>query len=255
MRVDDQWLAGRLSEALGPLGVEVEEAPTPVVDEILGFMEQSLLQELPRDTFFEVDGVTEATLEQFFHSSARLLRAAPWAAAHPKQAVSVDLGRWGFGRVCVSVMGAGETERGIVVFRSAEDFLAFEELSEIMPDAVDSPLCTMMEVLTLSFRLGNQLETNRRKEVLKHGWEVDDVRSFPRLVHTDADGIAIPLTSDTYKAACACADGVAQFARAHHELFAGERPELTSEVVRLPAWPEEDPVLVTAPHPDLVEFL
>ena len=48
---------------------------------------------------------------------------------------------------------------------------------------------------------------------------------------------------------------MAQFARAHHELFAGERPELTSEVVRLPAWPEEDPVLVTAPHPDLVEFL
>ena len=255
VRVDDQWLARRLTEALAPLGVMVEEAPTPVVDEILGFMEQSLLRELPRDTFFEVDGVTEQTLEQFFHASARLLRAAPWATAHPKQAVAVDLDRWGFGRVCVTVMGDGQTERGIEIFRSAEDFLAFEELSEIMPDAVASPLCTMMEVLILSFRQGKQLETNRRKEVLKHGWEVDDARSFPRLVHTDPDGIAIPLTTDTYKAACACADGVARFSRAHPELFEGEHPELTSEVVHLPGWPDEEPVLVTAPHPDLVAFI
>ena len=254
VRIDDQWLAGRLAEALTPLGIDVEQEPTPVVEEILGYMEQSLLQDLPQHTFFEVDGITVNTLEQFFHSSARLLRSAPWATARPNQAIAVDLRRWGFGRVCVSVIGAGQTERGIVVFRSAEDFIAFEELSEIMPEAFSSPLSTMMEVLTLSFQQGKKLDTNRRKEVLRHGWEVDDARSFPQLVHTDADGVPIPLTSDTYMAACACSDGVAQFTRGHQKLFCKETPELTTEVVRLPGWPEEEPVLVSVPHPDLVEF-
>ena len=255
VRIDDQWLAGRLTEALEPLGIEVQEEPTPVVEEILGYMEQSLLQDLPRHTFFEVDDVTEETLEQFFHSSARLLRSAPWATVNPAQAIAVDLHRWGFDRVCVSIIGADETDRGLVVFRSAEDFLAFEELTELMPDTVVTPMSTMMEVLTLSFQQGNELDTNRRKEVLRYGWEVDDVRSFPRLMHTDADGIAIPLTPDTYKAACACGDGVARFTRGHPELFDRHRPELTTEVVHLPGWPEEEPVLITAPHPDLLEFL
>ena len=254
VRIDDQWLAGRLFEALTPLGIEVEVEATPVVEEILGLMEQSLLQDLPRHTFFEVDGITVDTLEQFFHSSARLLRAAPWAMARPNQAIAVDLSRWGFDRVCVSIVGAGQSDRGIVIFRSAEDFLAFEELSEIMPDAVVTPYSTMMEVLTLSFQQGNELDTNRRKEVLRHGWEVDDALSFPRLVHADADGIAIPLTTDTYKAACACGDGLAQFTSGHPELFTLENSKLTSEVVHLPGYPEEEPVLVTAPHPDLVEF-
>ena len=255
VHVDDQWLAARLAEALEPLGIEVQEEITPVLEEILSHMEQSLLQELPRHTFFEVDGVTVETLDQFFHASARMLRAAPWAVARPDQAIAVDLHRWGFGRVCVSVIGAGQTERGIVVFRSAEDYLAFDELCEILPQADVTPMSTMMEVLTLSYQQGNLLDTNRRKEVLRHGWEVDDAQSFPRLVHTDADGIAIPLTPETYMAACACSDGVAPFIQGHPGLFSADRPELTTEVFHLPGWPEEEPVLVTAPHPDLVEFL
>ena len=252
--IDDRWYAVRLAEALEPMGISVEVEPTPVVKGILDYMEQSLNEDLPQHTFFEVEGITTQTLEQFFHSSARLLRAAPWSAVLPLQSIAVDLHRWGFDRLCVAVTGLGQQQRGLKIFRSAEDYLAYEELNAIHQGPLVEPCC-IMELMTLSFQVGNLLDSNRRKEVFRHGWEVDNASSFPVLTHSDADDLPVPLTTETYKAVCACADGVARFTRGHPEIFASEKPPLTTEVVNLPGWPEEEPVLVTAPHPDLVAFI
>lgn len=254
LRVEDEWLAGRLAPAVEPLEIEVLVEPTPVVEQILGYMETSLAAESTQDTFFETPEVCCDTVADFFHGAARLWRAAPWSVAGGQQVIAVDLHRWGYERACVSVFGGGEADPGLLIFRSMEEYLAFEELSDLDPRPDQAVMVPLVEVLAVTFMRGDALHRCRRKEVLRHGWEVECTTAYPLLAHTDADNICIPLSPQTYRAARACADSVSLFCAAHADVFRLESPRLTSEVVHLPGWADEEPVVVSAPHPDMLEF-
>ncbi len=249
--VPDEALARQLAEVLEPLEIAVGHGPAPSVEAALRFLERTMAADAPRAGYLDGGQVGPEVAARLFASAARLHAAAPWDSARDYQVSGVDLHRWGYERASVSIMGAGGVVRGLLIFRTLRDFLTFDQLASLADRTGRRITRPHVEVLSLSYQNGADLGAPLLKEVLRHGWQVADAHSYPVLLHTDPDNIAIPVSEESCLAAAACAEAVARMASKHpHVLSArGRWSEVPRAEERLEVVGE--PVVISAPHPDL----
>jgi hypothetical protein len=253
--LDDEDLAQQLAPVLAPIGTVVRAGPSRYLDDLVDQMETAAAsqQRLPPG---HLDGerIDPAEVGRFFSAAARLQQAAPWTLADVDQIISVELDRFGVDQLCVSIIGDAGIDRGIIMFRSLFEYLAFSDAAELA-DLVDHQrVLPTVEIFSLSFQRGAEMDPAARREVLHHGWEVVDPESFPRLLRLDADNIAVPLSDVDFMIAAACADAVSAFTASHPEAFQRPRRDPVAVPVPLTGWPDAPPVRVIAPYPGIEYF-
>ncbi len=249
--VESNVLAQRLAPLLDPLGISVSCNPTPGVLAAVEFLEESMAGEEPAQSYTDHGRLTDEVVADFFHHAARLHAAHPWETARDYQVASVDLYRWGYERISISIMGRGGIERGLLIFRSLHDFIIFDQMASLAQQAQRRVNRPGVEVLVLTYQKGTELGTPLLKEVLRHGWEVADACSYPRLLNADSDNIPIPLSEESYRTAAACAEAVARLAIHHPDVLAAGADWRNVERVAHRFNIEDEPVVVTAPHAEL----
>ncbi len=246
VRVEELAIAEELGEALAPLGVEVEAGPLQAVGELMQSLESFLSRSSEASYLGGETSIQHVT--SFFSATAALRRAASWTFVSEGQVLGLDLDRWGLGRVCVSVVGSSGFERGLLIFRELDDYLRYfrhAAMSELDGALVGAPV----ELLSLLFEHGAELEPSLRREVFKHGWEVVGPEDYPLLLRSDGGGGASELKLDDYRLATVCAEAVAVFCERHHRLFCGEERGPIRERVPLEHADGLESIYVVAPHP------
>lgn len=246
VRVEDESQAEQIGEALAPLGIEVECGALPAIGELMKSLESFLVT--PNSASYCEGDVTEELVERFFRGAAVLRRAASWNFVSEGQVLGIDLDHWDLGRVCVSVVGSSGYERGLLIFTELDDYLRYfrhAAMSELDGALVGAPV----DMLSLVFEHGAELEPSLRREVFKHGWEVVGPEDYPLLVRIDGDGGTTPLSAADYRLATVCAEAVALYCEHNHRLFCGEQRGPIRERIPLEHSDELDKVYVVAPHP------
>jgi tetratricopeptide (TPR) repeat protein len=246
VRVEEDALAEQLRGALAPLGVHVEAGPLAAIGELMQSLESFLSRS--SDASYLDNEVSTQHVASFFAAAATLRRAASWTFVSEGQVLGLDLDRFGLGRVCVSVVGSSGFERGLLIFRELDDYLRYfrhAAMSELDGALVGAPV----ELLSLLFEHGADLEPSLRREVFKHGWEVVGPEDYPLLLSSDGDGGTSELELDDYRLATICAEAVAVFCERHHRLFCGEERGPIRERVPLEHADGLESIYVVAPHP------
>lgn len=246
VRVEEQGLALQLGEALAPLGIEVQAGPLAAIGELMQSLESFL--DRSSEASYLAGEISMQQVASFFAAAAALRRAASWTFVSEGQVLGLDLDRWGLGRVCVSVVGSSGFERGLLIFRELDDYLRYfrhAAMSELDGALVGAPV----ELLSLLFEHGAELEPSLRREVFKHGWEVVGPEDYPLLLRSDGDGGTVDLELDDYRLATVCAEAVAVFCERHHRLFCGEERGPIRERVPLEHADGLESIYVVAPHP------
>ncbi|MCK5800486.1 MAG: hypothetical protein KAI47_25025, partial [Deltaproteobacteria bacterium] len=245
VRVEDSRLAAHLKRELAPLDIDVETGSLEGIDDLMASLE-GYLQRKTEASYLGPD-IDASEVAQFFAAAATLRRAASWTFVSEGQVLGVDLDRWGLGRVCVSVIGATGYDRGLLIFRELDDYLRhfrYTAMSDLDGALVGSPV----EILSLFFEQGAELEPSQRREVFKHGWEVVGPDDYPVLFRTDGEGGLIDLDGDDYRVATICAEAAARFCEHNSRLFVGEGRGPLRERIDL-EHSDLDGVYVVAPHP------
>ncbi|MFB6271280.1 MAG: hypothetical protein ABEL51_00140 [Salinibacter sp.] len=111
VRVRDETLAAALEPHLSALDIEIEVDETPLVDDALAEMTETLVGDLAPPVF---DAHDEAALRSFIDTAVRFYDAEPWTRTEGDRflGVRIDDGPWFFS----NVMGQLEDSPGLSVF-------------------------------------------------------------------------------------------------------------------------------------------
>ncbi|MBW2731660.1 MAG: tetratricopeptide repeat protein [Deltaproteobacteria bacterium] len=242
LRVEDAEVAEELQREFGPAGIEVRHGELEGITTLMASLEQFMVQHSALSYLEE--GVEQGVVERFFHATARLQRASPWSSIHAAHVLGVDLEPWGEGQLCVSVIGNRGDERGLLIFHELDEYLRYFRHAEL--SAEDGALVgAPVEMLSVVYEAGSELDIRQRREVFKYGWEVVGAENYPMLYRFDADGSIQPLEADDYRVAAICSEAVAAFFDAHPEVSTSGEP--WREWVKLEHCDTLERVCVSAP--------
>ena len=200
-------------------------------------------------SYLDGDRIPAKTVGCFFRSAARLLKCAPWDVASDHQIVKVQLDRWNRSSLCISIIGGAGLDRGLLIFRSLDDFLTYVELAEVATLTGVSPDRIGIELLSINYDRPSDLHPCCLKEVLKHGWQVESADAYPWLMKIAPDSSMLPIVENDYRIGAACAEAVAGFVVKHRDVFVSDSDTLVKADIDLPDWPHTPPIRVIAPHP------
>jgi hypothetical protein len=254
--IDDQCLAIRLTPALREVGIRIRNDATPFIDALIDEMENSLPDATPiQPSYLEGGRIPSHDIAALFRAAAQLIKTAPWSIANDNQILGVEINQWGVEQACVSIIGAAGIDRGLLIFKSLADYLTFNMVAEAAESLNQPPGRPAVEILSLTFQRGSEMNLHQRKEVLQNGWVVSDPNSFPLLLKIDADNILVPLTREDYRIAQVCADAVSLMVSQHPKLFRQDYP--APNVIREKMILSDElnqnthAIIITAPHSGL----
>ena len=264
IRVADASLAAEVRTIVGD-SIPVRVAPTPELDELLEFMLETLPDEADEESYLDGGRISADAVEALFVSSQALFRVAPWTVAAVNQVLRMDIPALGVDGACVSIIGEGEQDRGLLVFPSLDGYKAFLT-SGIARQPSQRRVDMGTNWFALTFDSATELPRLMRREAAGHGWPVAGADAYPRLRRFDRDGASPPLVEEDLKIATAGASALATFFIMHRSRFESDAFDPVCELfktrgleVRLTAPYEafdlfdvdETPAQRRAPHHDL----
>ncbi|MBI5477546.1 MAG: SEC-C domain-containing protein [Deltaproteobacteria bacterium] len=251
VRVATEALAEAVREVAGT-DIAVEVGPTPEIDHIIRLMAEHVGAESGEPaSYLEAGRVSVETVAAFFTVAARLYRAAPWKLAWDSQVLALDVPAYGVQGVCLSIIGQLKESFGLLVFDSYEKYRAMERASTQHQES-GKPLENLgTSMLALNFDRGADIPPPMRKEIGAHGWEVAGPEAYPRVMLTEPDVLARPLTDRDVRLATVAAEAVVAFVKKHDDIFDVWSPVPRSHEVSVEIGSEQVRARVTAPHPAL----
>jgi hypothetical protein len=203
------------------------------------------------ESYLEAGRVSVETLAAFFKVAARLYRAAPWKLAWDSQVLALDVPAYGVQGACLSIIGQLKESFGLLVFESYEKYRALERASEQHQES-GQPLESLgTSVLALNFDRGADIPPPMRQEIGAHGWEVAGPEAYPRVMLTEPDVLARPLTDRDVRLVTVAAAAVTAFVARHRDVFEAWSPVPRTHEVEVEVGTEKVTARVTAPHPAL----
>ena len=215
IRVADAATAAEVrAEIAGEIPVTV--APTPEFDEMI----QDLFDALSKEdgelepSYLEDGRVSAAAVEALFKAGNALFALQPWKLGDEPPVLRMDIPALDVEDACVSIIGQLDEVRGVLIFRSLEDFEEVLVAAEARA-SVDSAETLGSEVLALTFESATELPRLMRREAMEHGWRVDSADAYPLVQRRDPDGVVRPLAERDVEIATACARSLSVFLGKH----------------------------------------
>ena len=208
-RVESEDIARGVRTVTGD-GVEVIVAPTPEIDDVLAFMAQGTGDEVPDESYLGEGRIPPETVGSLFDSADLFYAMRPWKMAEAEQVLRMDLPALGIEGACISILGAGGSEPGFLVFPSLDGFESF--LSAAVPSTPRESF-TDLGTSWLSFQLHNKnsLSKTMQAEIDRFGWQLAPDDLCPLVRSYDHDAVIKPLTSRDMEIAWRCAIGLSTF--------------------------------------------
>lgn len=212
VRVASAELADAIRPVL-PRTIEVVCAPTPELDEMRESMAAFFEARGPdASPTYLVPGVDRSTLDEFFRTSDRLFRAAPWKLASDDP-VYVTIEARGITRAVISIIGNAGQELGFLRFGSLDDYDAFIDAAEAFR-ADERPV--IPPHVALNFDAPRSVAL--RDEVARHGWPIANAKAYPSILAVDPDFKLRTPTGDEFETMTAIAAALATLVESHGEL-------------------------------------
>lgn len=253
LRVDERAVA----EALRPLvgeGIEVEDAPTPEVDEAVESFEAFTARRADgaREPSW-ADGAAADAKAGFYIAAGQFERSRPWEKVSDGHVLAIDVPALGWSGGCASILGMAEETFGLLLLRSIADFVRFVRLGEAVLADRRRPPGAGVPILSVNFDRPRDLPGGKKlaAEARAHGFVPGPGGRVPYLLNVTADAVPTPLTTDDYRLATTCLEAVRRFVEKHEGLFTeGPRERLVeSSTVAMPGAAID--VVVTCPPADL----
>ncbi|MBI4932493.1 MAG: SEC-C domain-containing protein [Actinobacteria bacterium] len=203
------------------------------------------------ESYLEAGRVSVETVTAFFEVAAGLYRVAPWKLAWDSQVLALDVPAYGVQQACLSIIGRLGESLGFLLFESFEKYRAFQAMAKQHDESGRSPENLGTSLLSLDFDRGADIPPTMRKEIAAHGWEVAGPEAYPRVLLTEPDVLARPLTDRDVRLVTVAAAAVTAFVKQHEDVFEAWSPVPRSHEVAVKIGTEQVTARVTAPHPGL----
>ena len=186
--------SAELAEALAGCGVEVAFGIKPEVDALLAQMRAHFEgKHMERPPLSYLSGqIDSSAVAAFFRACAALYRAKPWKVISSDRAIlSLTIEALEIRDAVLSVVGQLGESFGVLMFDSRDDFDAFsfaakDGVDELDDDELDARNVEMPAIFSINFERGADLDSELRKEIATHRWEVANANAYPHLVLTEA---------------------------------------------------------------------
>lgn len=245
IRVADESMADEVRRSIGNAS-QVTVAACPEIDEAFDELVQTVVS-TPFQTYLGQGRVDPQTVHRLFLVAARLFRAAPWRDVCEDQLVEVDIPAFDVESACLSVIGGGKEDYGLVLFRSFEDYLHFASNppTPAFDDVIEAEGETTL--LSLSFDRKKEMPPAMLDEIAKYGWPVAGSKAYPVVLAIDRDAKPQRVDERSVRTLTALTDAFLQFFSRHRGMF----QELTAERISEEILTEEGiAVTLTAPFED-----
>jgi len=146
--------------------------------------------------------ITADEVGALFEAAARFYRLKPWQSLSDSEILDIPGSKSGVGRLLISVMGAADISRGLVVFDSEYDF------ERMMAQDRQA------DVVFASFEQVDKVPATVRAEAEQHGWEVAGRSAFPEVVRMKR-GEPIPCSGSDLRRAPAAFRPLAEASQAY----------------------------------------
>jgi hypothetical protein len=254
LRIDDEDVASALAERVGR-GVEIVVALTPEIDAALDHLEAFIEAQARGERDHEHDWRDDASAAArtgFYAAGARFEELQPWTLASDGHVLAIDVPKLQWTSACASILGQLGESFGLLLLRSMDDYCAFLRLSEA-PLAARRSTATGVPHFSVNFEHPRELPGGKKlaRTARAHGFEPGPEGRIPYIMKASADGVLTPPTTDDYRLATACLEGVRRFVEKNRALFTAPPRKRVRErlTVVMPAGKLD--VVVTAPPADL----
>jgi hypothetical protein len=251
LRVEDEEIASALGERVGE-DVEVVVALTPEVDDALDHFEAFTEAQGGGRSHDWSDDAEEAARAGFYAAAARFEEGRPWELASDGHVLAIDVPELEQRGACASILGQAGESFGLLLLRSVDDYCAFLRLAGATERVRRGP-GTGVPYFSVNFEHPRDLPGGKKlaSRARAHGFEPGPEGRVPNIVKASADAVPTPPTTDDYRLATACLEGVRRFVEKHGRLFTEPpRQRITERLkVAMPAGPLA--VEVAAPPPEL----
>jgi hypothetical protein len=218
--LEDAALASALRNVMGK-ALPVVVRPIPEIDPLFESLEAFAERVPPEDAAPPpaAADVDRATLAAFFAAADRVYAHAPWERASDSQILSADASGFDWGKsACLSIIGALGESRGLLLFRSFEDYRRFPEQAGPAqaagrPTVIDAPL----------FAINFDVRRDAPKEYVQQAKAARvssrDSGGFPWIQHFGARTVSLDLDAGDYVFATALLEALASLLDRHPDVF------------------------------------
>jgi hypothetical protein len=196
LAVDDPALGEALAPLAGALGMQLERGPAAPLDRVIEHMRQFDTPEL-EPTYLGGPGADAAAVGLLFEAAGRLAAASCWHRVADTDGLEVRLDGLAGPAPCVALTGAGGLSEGALVFADRTAFA--ETVAGALADQESH--WPRAGTLSLNYEAGCDLPEEMRREVMRHGWPVCDVRHYPIISRLAAPGSIEPCDGEDYRRA------------------------------------------------------
>ncbi len=206
---------------------------------------------VPAPSYLNGGRIDKTVIEEFFSAAANVVRATPWDMSDKNLLLSENhLLRVVFGPKIVDqrwvmILGTQGEEKGLLFFRSVDDYHRYIEVSENIQKRKQLPK-EFIPLLALSFDRAYKLPPLCRKEAMKYGWELESADAYPWLLKIDNEQSELTLTEKDYHIATLCADGIARFMTGNEELLKKPNSTTITQNFSLPVRPDKQVTVTTS---------
>ena len=252
LRVEDEEVASALADRVGR-AVEVVVALTPEIDAALDHLEAFTEARGGGERQHDwSDDAADAARAGFYAAAARFEEQRPWELASDGHVLAVDVPELQRTGACASILGQAGESFGLLLLRSVDDYCTFLRLSEA-PPAARRRSGAGVHYLAVNFEHPRDLPGGKKVAAMAraHGFEPGPEGRVPIIMKASLDAVSTPPTTDDYRFATACLEGVRRFVEKNGRLFAEPPRERITEHLSVAMPTGVLGVVVTAPPPDL----
>ena len=206
---------------------------------------------VPAPSYLNGGRIDEPVIAEFFSAAANVVRATPWdwlsenLLVYENRLLRVVFGPKKDDQRWVMILGTQGEEKGLLFFRSTEDYHRYLKVSENIQKRKQLPR-EFIPLMALSFDRAYKLPPLCRKEAMKYGWELESADTYPWLLKIDNEQSELSLTEQDYQVATLCADGIARFMTGNEELLKKPNSSNITQHFSLPVRPDKQVTVTTS---------
>jgi len=203
--VESKALGATLAEEL-KLNVQVSDRPLAEGEMFLAEMKRFIDagggrepggdedDEAEQASYFD-DDLPPALISELIKKGAALAKLRPWDCCTDSDLIRLDIPDMGVREAAVCVIGEMGQSRGVLVFRSHEDYLIQVGRGERLanqPEFSVEPIQLGVPLLSVNFDPAEEVPERMRKEAAAMGLKPGRSTFYPRILCVDPDGVRRP---------------------------------------------------------------
>jgi len=216
IRVPNDGLAKELRRVAG--GIPITVAPVPELDAVFAQLIEATAGDL-KPSYLGGGTIPAEVVAEFFEAAQALYHQGPWGLVLEHQLIGVDIPKLKIKGACLSVIGNIGESRGLLLFRSVDDFLAFGRRQPMGGRAKGFSMRSM------SFGSRKEIPSSMIREIKKHRWRVADSHAYPTLFGLNRAFGPLPITAHDYRIMTKLASAFLAFFKDYHRIFETDAPE------------------------------